>query len=132
MTQSREYREIAFALHGKECQRCGSNDEIEVHHRDRNRSNNSPENLEVLCHECHMDEHHEERSERASLHETPAEELVLDILKEGRVTAPYIAKETGYSNAYARDILNDLVKHDHVEKVHKGLYELLDDPRDHD
>lgn len=39
---------------------------------------------------------------------------------------------TGYSLQYARGALNDLVKHDHVEKVHTGLYELLADPRDHE
>jgi DeoR/GlpR family transcriptional regulator of sugar metabolism len=63
---------------------------------------------------------------------SPAQERVLDLLHRGRVTAPYAAEETGYSLQYAREALNDLVKHDHVEKVHKGLYELLDDPRDHD
>ncbi len=53
----------AFALREKEnkCERCNY-DKIkgilEVHHRDRNRSNNELENLEILCPNCHMEEHH--------------------------------------------------------------------------
>ncbi|WP_394999040.1 hypothetical protein [Acinetobacter sp.] len=43
------------------CNRCGYNKYIEilqVHHRDRDRSNNKVENLEVLCPNCHQVEHH--------------------------------------------------------------------------
>ena len=39
------------------CERCNSNIKIEVHHRDRNTSNNEDENLEVVCRECHIKEH---------------------------------------------------------------------------
>ena len=44
----------------KACQRCGYNAHPEilgVHHMDRNRKNNSLENLEVLCPNCHSLEH---------------------------------------------------------------------------
>lgn len=51
------YRTKAFRYYGKECGRCQSEDKLEVHHKDRNRSNNEIENLEVLCRECHVDEH---------------------------------------------------------------------------
>jgi hypothetical protein len=34
------YRRIAFEAYGESCQRCGSNQHIIVHHRDRNRKNN--------------------------------------------------------------------------------------------
>jgi len=54
------YRRIAF-LHNKAvCNRCGYKEYPEVlhiHHRDRNRKNNSIENLEVLCPTCHEIEH---------------------------------------------------------------------------
>ena len=39
------------------CERCGSKHFLVVHHRDRNRSNNAPENLETLCKRCHQIEH---------------------------------------------------------------------------
>ena len=42
--------------HGKiKCNRCDIDDisVLVVHHRDRNRKNNSPENLETLCSNCH-------------------------------------------------------------------------------
>ena len=61
---------------------------------------------------------------------SPAQEQVLDLLHHGRVTAPYAAEKTGYSLQYAREALNDLVKHDHVAKIHTGLYELRGDPRE--
>lgn len=44
------------------CQRCdhdGSESRLGIHHRDRNKKNQTPENLEVLCHRCHMREHSE-------------------------------------------------------------------------
>jgi len=31
--------------------------QLELHHRDRNRRNNRPENLETLCANCHRLEH---------------------------------------------------------------------------
>lgn len=41
------------------CNRCGFSDRraIVVHHKDRNRRNNKPENLEALCCNCHSIEH---------------------------------------------------------------------------
>lgn len=43
-----------------ECERCGYDTEpliLGIHHRDRNRKNNKPDNLEVLCPTCHSLEH---------------------------------------------------------------------------
>ena len=42
------------------CQRCdhdGSESRLGIHHKDRNKKNQKPSNLEVLCHRCHMQEH---------------------------------------------------------------------------
>jgi 5-methylcytosine-specific restriction endonuclease McrA len=42
------------------CERCGDVDEWKEqprHHKDRDRSNNSPSNIEVLCISCHNQEH---------------------------------------------------------------------------
>jgi hypothetical protein len=36
---------------------------LQVHHRDRDRSNNDPSNLETLCARCHTLEHNEQRRE---------------------------------------------------------------------
>jgi 5-methylcytosine-specific restriction endonuclease McrA len=54
------YREIAFRHHPKQCNRCGYNryeSVLRVHHKDRNRANSAPENLEILCPTCHEEEH---------------------------------------------------------------------------
>ena len=60
----------------------------------------------------------------------PADEALLDLLRAGRVTAPFAADETGYSLQYVRDRLRRLVEHGNARKVYEGLYELVEDPRD--
>jgi endogenous inhibitor of DNA gyrase (YacG/DUF329 family) len=35
------------------CEICGSQSRLGLHHKDRNRTNNSPENLQTLCPTCH-------------------------------------------------------------------------------
>lgn len=57
-----------LADRGYRCERCGDADAaamgnqspsqlLQVHHRDRNKHNNDPANLEVLCRRCHCTEH---------------------------------------------------------------------------
>ena len=55
------YRDRALSSYGAKCNRCGYNENIKaivVHHKDRDRSNNELLNLEVLCANCHLIEHH--------------------------------------------------------------------------
>lgn len=55
-----DYREIAFKHSAKKCHRCNYDSNpaaIVVHHKDRNRTNNSIDNLEILCANCHLIEH---------------------------------------------------------------------------
>ena len=39
----------------KRCERCGTNksSKMQVHHKDGDRSNNAPSNLQTLCQSCH-------------------------------------------------------------------------------
>lgn len=60
----------------------------------------------------------------------PADHALLDLLRDGRVTAPYAADETGYSLQYVRDRLGRLVEHGNAVKIYEGLYELVEDPRE--
>jgi len=39
------------------CEMCGSTKRLDVHHRDGNIKNNALENLQTLCHTCHMKWH---------------------------------------------------------------------------
>ena len=39
------------------CNRCGKQSARDVHHKDGNHLNNSPENLERICRSCHNQEH---------------------------------------------------------------------------
>lgn len=45
---------------GRKCERCGFEiyEILQVHHRDRDRSNNELNNLELLCPNCHAKEHY--------------------------------------------------------------------------
>ncbi len=54
------YRNRAFSYYGEKCQRCRydkCSSALQVHHIDRNRKNNEIENLEVVCRNCHAEEH---------------------------------------------------------------------------
>ncbi len=55
------YREKALREFDHKCGRCGYNkclSVLEVHHIDRNRDNNDVSNLELLCRNCHGEEHY--------------------------------------------------------------------------
>ena len=59
------YRSIALAAHGARCNRCGFDDCVDIleaHHRDVDRRNNEPDNLEVLCPTCHRLEHYRNKT----------------------------------------------------------------------
>ncbi|WP_056683909.1 HNH endonuclease [Cytobacillus solani] len=56
----KHYRKKALRYYGDSCNRCGINENLQVHHKDRNRSNNELDNLEVLCYDCHSEEHKNE------------------------------------------------------------------------
>lgn len=49
---------------GTKCERCsyGKVEILHVHHRDRDRSNNSLSNLELICPNCHYEEHYLHKS----------------------------------------------------------------------
>lgn len=55
------YKNMALKHYGRKCMLCGKEDErerfIQVHHKDKDRSNNVLENLEVLCAKCHKSKH---------------------------------------------------------------------------
>lgn len=53
-----------IAARGPECERCHFKkvEILHVHHKNRDRTNNSLENLELLCPNCHYTEHYLEKS----------------------------------------------------------------------
>jgi predicted nucleic acid-binding Zn ribbon protein len=46
-------------LRGNTCERCGYNklEILQVHHKDKDRNNNNLKNLELICPNCHYEEH---------------------------------------------------------------------------
>ena len=53
-----------LSIRGKKCERCGYDrfEILQVHHKDRNTRNNLLENLELVCPNCHFEEHYSEKS----------------------------------------------------------------------
>lgn len=56
----RDKRNELFTLKGKECEQCGSTHKINVHHISYdNLGNESLDDLQILCFQCHMSKHDE-------------------------------------------------------------------------
>lgn len=53
-------KERLIKVRGEMCERCGYNKLkiLQVHHKDRNRDNNELGNLELICPNCHCEEHY--------------------------------------------------------------------------
>lgn len=53
-----------IAQRGTKCERCGYSklEILHVHHKDRDRDNNDLSNLELICPNCHYEEHYLEKS----------------------------------------------------------------------
>jgi predicted HTH transcriptional regulator len=67
--------------------------------------------------------------ETRQLNET--DEQILEFMStHGRVTPSWVAEETDNPRAYVSQRLKRLKEHDHVEQPHRGLWDLIDDPRD--
>lgn len=58
-SQSR-YQRVARESKHYVCEECGaSNVRLDVHHKNKDKSDNSPNNLKILCVSCHAKEHYE-------------------------------------------------------------------------
>lgn len=53
-----------LTLRGTICERCGYDkyEILQVHHKDKNRQNNNLDNLELICPNCHAEEHYLQNS----------------------------------------------------------------------
>jgi len=60
----------------------------------------------------------------------PTDNAILDMLREGRCSPSYIAEEEYYSRQNVTNRLGRLVEHGYARKLHPGLYELVEDPRE--
>lgn len=54
------FRKMAFEVYKmpKVCEMCGSTVRISVHHKDMDKTNNTKENLSILCNRCHARHHY--------------------------------------------------------------------------
>lgn len=51
------FQRIAFDNYPHKCSLCGSTEFLCVHHKDRDRKNNTVDNLQILCKSCHQKVH---------------------------------------------------------------------------
>lgn len=58
------------------------------------------------------------------------EEKILAVLKEGRANPTHLHERTDERRQYINRALNNLMNAGWVRRVTKGLYELVEDPRD--
>lgn len=58
------------------------------------------------------------------------DEQILDVLASGRNVPSNIADETGVSRQYVQQRLQVLEAADYVENIGRGVYELVNDPRE--
>lgn len=59
---------------------------------------------------------------------SPTDRIILEMLRKGRCTPAYIASNHDYSRQHVRNRLQRLVELGYVDRVHRGLYELVEDP----
>ena len=61
---SRSIKLRLLETRGEQCERCSYNkyEILQVHHKDRDRRNNVLDNLELICPNCHYEEHFLEKS----------------------------------------------------------------------
>ena len=50
----KNYGQVVLELDFSKCSICGFSHLVDIHHKDHNKSNNTKENLVVLCPNCHM------------------------------------------------------------------------------
>lgn len=50
-------KRMCYEIFGRKCAVCGTNKRLCVHHKDKNRGNNSLSNLEIRCVQCHPSKH---------------------------------------------------------------------------
>ena len=63
-SRSKQIREELMKQRGKLCECCKSQKTEDLHHKDQNQDNNDPENLMLLCSDCHRAIHKRMRSTR--------------------------------------------------------------------
>jgi len=53
------YTKLAYKIYNlaKICTKCWSTKNVDIHHKDKNHNNNEENNLQILCHNCHLKLH---------------------------------------------------------------------------
>jgi 5-methylcytosine-specific restriction endonuclease McrA len=80
--------EILVQALGSKCTVCGSQERLQLHHKDKNRKNNLLDNIELLCYACHRKAH----GARVSVSKMPKLTIILTS-ETNRKLREYVAKK---------------------------------------
>lgn len=69
-TEAKEFKRIIIVERGNKCERCGTTNQIQYHHRNHDRRINTLENAELLCDSCHK-YHHQYEDPRVTDYSKP-------------------------------------------------------------
>jgi hypothetical protein len=118
------YRRIAFEELKLEraCSVCGATEDLDVHHKDRNRKNNTKENIVIMCSHCHTSYHGKLGDNGWGLYN---KQYIT------RITVDELKKELGAGKsirAICRDyhmsdeVVNRLMKENNLKKLDKVIH----------
>ena len=108
LSTSGAYREshVKFSSYTYRCEFCASNENIEIHHVDRNPRNNVEENVKFLCSKCHHLWHHL---------------YAVGAFKDKVLRIDYVGKEKVYdlvmATPYHNYVANDIIVHNSQEST---------------
>lgn len=105
------YNKKGLEYYGEECMRCGSTEDLVVHHINTIRDDNNLNNLMVLCRKCHSKLHNETK---------PGKFVGISSIEKGAI---YILK--GLKEEFGLD-LNDVNFHDTPKRVARAYYEICE------
>lgn len=108
------------------CEQCGSTDSLEVHHKDEDRTNNNPANLETLCGPCHRSHHGVSpmlaaRRAAAKTSLTDKQTALLAAIRTDWLTAEELADRLGSTKPIVQNSLIRLRARGFVDRRPSGL-----------
>ena len=97
-------RQILLNVLGNKCNSCGSTENLEIHHKDKNPKNSDIRNIELVCHNCHLKKHGKSIDGPTTIHASEGTHKELRKIK-GELMASN-GKERSFD-----DVILELIKH---------------------
>ena len=116
-------RDELIAILGGKCEKCDTKKNLEIHHIDKNRDNNSRNNLKVLCKTCHHVGEHKRNPFNA-------QDLLRQLIENPGYTVAEYAGILGVATITVKITLGHLKALGFVEWVSPSRYEVTESGKD--